>query len=335
MSLFGRKKDAGQLVAEGVTLLQSGKMEEAAAKLRQATEADPKHAQAWYCLGTIYSGAGQLKLAIGCYQKSVQHAPADKQALPLFNLGNALQGLGQVDEALKVFTLVTKVDPQMADAWINRGRLLDDAGNHAQAIECYDTALALVSDDVVALANRGNSLRSLNRFAEAKASYEAALAIEPNNPASLNGLGQCLSSLGKPDQGLLFVDKALQIARFPEVLAERAIILAKLGRLDEALASTDEAIRKGLRNPQVYNNRGEMLARLSKVDESVASFDEALKLNPRYSPAHFGKARTLCNAKRFASAKAAIDLYFASSDGSDNLGEAAKAVVSLCQDGLK
>ena len=37
-------------------------------------------------------------------------------------------------------------------------------------------------------------------------------------------------------------------------------------------------------------------------------------------------------AKQFGPAKAAIDLYFKNSDGTDGLAEAAKAVVALCRD---
>src|SRR5690349_20200542 len=109
---FGKKKDIGTLVAEGHSLLQAGKAAKAAAKFKQATEADPTHAEAWYCLGTIHSGSGELEQAIACYQQSAQYAPVEKQAIPLFNMGNALQALGRVDQALEIFTLVTNVDPE-------------------------------------------------------------------------------------------------------------------------------------------------------------------------------------------------------------------------------
>jgi hypothetical protein len=74
-----------------------------------------------------------------------------------------------------------------------------------------------------------------------------------------------------------------------------------------------------------------MLARLHRTDEAVASFDEALKRNSAFAPAHFGKARVLCNAEQFRPALAAIKLYFQHSDGTDDLRPAAEAVVALCR----
>lgn len=330
MGLFGKKKDAASLLAEGHALLRSGQAEKAAAKFKAVTDADPQHAEAWYCLGTIYGSAEQFEAAIDCYRKSAEHAPPQQKSLPLFNLGNALQSLGKLDEALEVFTFATDVDPEMADAWINRGRLLDDAGFHTEAIDSYDKALTLTPDDTTALANRGNSLRALNRFAEARSNYETTLTHDPHDLASLSGLGICLSQLGQPEQGLRLMDKALELVRFPPLLVERATILSQLNRHDEALSSIDEAIRLGVENVQVYNNQGEILAKLERVPDSIASFDKALKLDPHYAPALFGKARVLCNAGMFGPARETIDLYFQHSDGTDGLGEAAKAVIMLC-----
>lgn len=331
MALFGRRKEVGQLVDEALALLEAGKTEQAAARLTEATRADPTHAQAWYCLGTIHSGAGRLVEAVDCYRRSAEHAPFDKKVLPLFNMGNALQNLGMVDEALDVFTLVTKVAPGYSDAWINRGRLLDDAGQHAEAIECYDTALALEPDEVMALANRGNSLRALERFTEARASYEAALVRDPHDPASLVGLGYCLSRLGQPEQGLRLMDRVVARERHPAALAERAIVLSVLDRHDEALASIDEAIALGADDVVLHHNRAEILAKAGRFDEAIASFDDALKRNARYTPSLFGKARAFCNIARYEQAKAAIDQYFQYTDGTDGLEDTARAIVLLCQ----
>lgn len=324
--------NAGLLVEQGLSLLDAGKKKEAADRFRAATEVDPRHAQAWFSLGTAYASLGQHDLAVECYRNSAEHAPADKKSLPLYNLGVSLQELGKFAAALEAYTRATTVNPDDADAWINRGRLLDDCGRHLEAIESYDKALALAPRDVVALTNRGNSLRSLRRFEEAMASYRAALLLEPNAPAGLAGLGACLGQLGQPEQGLTHIDKALAAGRWPPILAERAIVLAQLERHEEALAMVNEVIRGGIHTAEVFNNRAEILAKLGRPEDAIKSFDEALLLDEKYAPALFGKARVFCNSGQFASAKKTIDLYFKYSDGKDGLTDAAHALVSVCKD---
>jgi tetratricopeptide (TPR) repeat protein len=118
-----------ELVDQGCQALEQGDTKTALACFQQATEQQPDHAQAWYCLGTIFGQRKEYREAIRCYASSAKTA-GERAGLPLFNMGNAYQELGELDKALQCFELACQAAPDMADAWINRGRLLDDAGEH-------------------------------------------------------------------------------------------------------------------------------------------------------------------------------------------------------------
>lgn len=332
MGLFGRK-DPEKLAEEALECLNAGEPEQALAKLDDAIRLDPKHAMAWYIKGTIHGSRGQYPEAVSCYATSAKHAPPSHVALPLYNLGNVYQSIGDVAKALECFTLATEAAPDMAEAWINRGRILDDTGEHAEAVQCYDTALSLTPDDVDALSNRGNSLRALGQWEKAMADYHRALQLDPANAPSLVGAGICLGRLGDPKAGLKSIDRGLKLFRHPPSLAERATLLAMLQRYDEALAAIDESIQLGAGCPQAWNNRGEFLAKLGRADEALASFDKALGLDSRYAPSLFGKTRVQYHCGRVADARKTIGRYFEVSDGSDGLGEEARALAALCQRG--
>src|SRR4051812_35232668 len=125
MGLFG-PKNPDKLIEEGMTLAKAGKMPEAIGRLEEATRADSKHAQAWYVLGTFHSSQENHKAAVECYANSARNAPPSHVAMPLYNMGNALQALGDIERAIGAFKMTTEAAPDMADAWINYGRLLDD-----------------------------------------------------------------------------------------------------------------------------------------------------------------------------------------------------------------
>lgn len=321
---------AEDCIERGSELLEQGDFDQALTWFARATEIEPGNAQAWYCQGTIHSERTDYRAAIDCYARSAKTA-GNRAALPLYNMGNAYQELGEVPAALKCFELAIAADPQMADAWINRGRLQDDSGQHAAAIESYDTALRLVPDDAMAWANRGNSLRSLTRHQEALDSYARARQHEPQNLAALIGTGACLGQLGQPEKGLQLLDYVVGQIDHPTAHLERSVLLGIAQRQAEALAAIDAALRAGCDTPQAWNNRGEYLAKLDRVAESLECFDRAVALDPGFAPAWFGKARVLCSQGRKADAIAAIERYFATTNGTDQLGEAAQAVVSLCK----
>ncbi len=58
-----------------------------------------------------------------------------------------------------------------------------------------------------------------------------------------------------------------------------------LGRTDEALAGTDQAIAQNGNAPGHHSDRGLVLKELKRIDEAQASFERALALDPRHLPA--------------------------------------------------
>src|SRR5262245_60209165 len=127
------KRSAQSYVDKVAQLLETGDIPTAMKNLEKALKIEPEHPQACYYLGCVLMEQGELKGAIESFRHSFASSPPEKALLPLYNLGLALQEDGQINEAIKTFGQVIQLDPEMADAWINRGRLLDDSGMHEKA----------------------------------------------------------------------------------------------------------------------------------------------------------------------------------------------------------
>ncbi len=63
-------------------------------------------------------------------------------------------------------------------------------------------------------------------------------------------------------------------------------VLYRQGKLDEAAAHFNEALRLESRYAVTHNNLGVVLFHEGKLDEAVAQYSEALRLNPAYVEAH-------------------------------------------------
>ncbi len=82
--------------------LQSlGQLREASAEYRKAFQLDPQLGRAWYAFGCLESSRDEYANAVFAFRKALEIQPQWPQAL--HNLGEALFGLGQVDEALQQF----------------------------------------------------------------------------------------------------------------------------------------------------------------------------------------------------------------------------------------
>ncbi|MHB2018614.1 MAG: tetratricopeptide repeat protein [Candidatus Xenobia bacterium] len=74
----------------------------------------------------------------------------------------------------------------------------------------------------------------------------------------------------------------------------KGFCLEKLGRLDEALDSAEEAIKLEPRNLQGWVLRGQVLAGLDLPGEALACFEMALHLDPANEDARQGQVAALC-----------------------------------------
>lgn len=319
-------------LSRGIQFLQQGVFDQAVEDFAAVVEAEPKHAQGWYCKGCAHKELGQVEEAIRSYEESIKFA-GELAALPLYNLGNLYQGLGRLQDAAQSFLRATQVDPSMTDAWINLGRVLDDSGMHSAAVECYDVALQLAPDDAMAWSNRGNSLRSLDQHENALASYRKAAELEPQGLAARVGIGACLVRCGDPEQGIASLRELCEETGMPLVVFELATGLAFAGQHAEALEQFDDLAKHNFVTPELWNNRGECLAKLGEIEASLRSFDQALELDPKYGPALFGKARVLVAADRIDEARPIARQYQALASEAERAKPAVAVLFDLC--GLK
>lgn len=82
-------------------------------------------------------------------------------------------------EAIQAYRKALEMNPDLADAHLNLGRLLHETEGAAAAGPCYRRALALRPDDPTALFNLGVALQDLDRPHEAIEVYEKALELDP------------------------------------------------------------------------------------------------------------------------------------------------------------
>ncbi|WP_353256394.1 tetratricopeptide repeat protein, partial [Hyphomonas sp.] len=93
---------------------QSGRLEEAATLYSKILEADPRHADANHLLGVIAFQLGRNEVAADLIGMAI----AANRSNPAFhsNLGNALNGMGRLDDALAAYDRALRLRPDYADA---------------------------------------------------------------------------------------------------------------------------------------------------------------------------------------------------------------------------
>ena len=114
-----RFRDAAAQYNLGTVLDRTDRWEEAKAHYEQALAIDPFHARAMNNLAIGLDMRGQSAAAIALFKRAVQAAPDNTEVYS--NLGTALIGAGRFDEALSMLDAAIRLDDTLADAHNNRG----------------------------------------------------------------------------------------------------------------------------------------------------------------------------------------------------------------------
>jgi predicted O-linked N-acetylglucosamine transferase (SPINDLY family) len=150
---YGQIDTAGACMVRGALLQQRGRLADAAAAWRRATELDPMSADA--------------------------HS----------NLAQALAWLGDAsEEAVRAGEEAVRLQPDLAEAWNNLGVALKSAGRHDHAARAFERAIELQPQLPAAQMNLGNLWLPLGEVERAEAHYRRAIELSPTDGESWDNL---------------------------------------------------------------------------------------------------------------------------------------------------
>jgi tetratricopeptide (TPR) repeat protein len=106
------------------------------------------------------------------------------------------------EEAIAAYRSALALDPAHADAHVNLGRLLHEAGDAAEASTHYEAALAARPDHAVAAFNLGVAEEDLRRLPEALLAYQRAVRLDPKNADAHYNAAALAERLGRTAEAL-------------------------------------------------------------------------------------------------------------------------------------
>ena len=236
-------------------------------------------------------GSGDIEKAVALFRSGNAAAAAQVCKTVLRRDGRniaalyllALTAMQQRDcvEAERVFAKLTKLNPNAAEIWANRGNNLIAMNMFDRAREAFDRALAIEPMFLEVLYNRGKLLGDAGQLEDALASYDKCLEIMPQFADALNNRGVILAQLGRHDEALAAFDKCLAITpNAPDTLNNRGNLLVNLERHDEALASYDKCITIAPVFAEAWNNVGMLLIKTKRYEDAAKVLGRALELDP-------------------------------------------------------
>jgi tetratricopeptide (TPR) repeat protein len=192
-------------------------------------------------------------------------------ALSWAQKGDLFYSQGQYDQALDAYNTSVALDPYNSIAWNKLGETQVRLGNATGAIRSFGEATRLDPFFGTAWVNRGDELLASGNVTEALNSYNRAISINPNDMHAYVSKGMLFKSSGKLDDAR---------AAFSEVIT-----------------ISDREIRvhpnDAKYNADLWDYRAKALSELGRYQEALQAYDRALEINPKHEDAIKNKKELL------------------------------------------
>ncbi len=292
--------DSAALTIAGRAHRQLGEFGEAERSLRLALEQAPYFPRAQFALGELLldeldrpaealAVAAPIRFGYAPGHRThveIQHRAAAKGLVAL--TVRAAVALGDVARALEILDAARsesiKTEPKGRwRAWFHYATVMADAGEQALAAACFAEILKHPTEDNGAgWRFIGHRLWDARQWALALEAYERALELDPGHALALERLGNCLAKLDRLEEAMALVDDAIAYAPGSSALhrIRGNLFLDYTEDQQEALDAYERALELDSRNDLAWANSGLALERLGRHEDARAAYERALEFDP-------------------------------------------------------
>lgn len=210
---------------------------------------DPRDYHAHYYLGKAYLAERKNELALMEFKTVAANAIFDAQ-LPEVEFRKQLSQLylkfNQLDDALKEFLLLTKLDPSNAENFYQCGKIYEQQGNAESALGFYQKAIKFNKKHIKAWSGMGMILFRTKHFGEAKKAIDYALKLSPETYSTYYFLGKIQKESKDYSAAVKSFEKACRDSEYKQrALLERGSCYMLANSIDNAQLEFEKAIRAG------------------------------------------------------------------------------------------
>ena len=200
-------------------------------------------------------------------------ASPEDQAQELFSQGVDALNQNNANLALEKFNEALKLDPELPEAYINRGIALRRLEQYVEAVEDFDKALKLAPKSPEAFYNRGLSYSLSGVYDKALADYTRALKLAPKDWQIFYNRGNTYLDMNKVKEALADYNQALKLhPQSPEILHNRGLAYLNLGQANKALEDADAVLKLNGNFARAQFVRAQALEKLDHKYEAVAAY---------------------------------------------------------------
>lgn len=180
--------------------------------INKALQLKPDNASAYNDRGFIYRRMGNKEAALADLDKAIQlYGDSPKAFLAYFNRGLLRCSTGCAELSFADYNKAIQLNPNFAEAYVERGSVYDSKRRFDLAIADYNKAIQLKPDLPRAYNGRGWVYHQQGLFDLAITEYTTAIRLDPNYATAYCNRGVAYAAVGEYDRAIADDTRALEL----------------------------------------------------------------------------------------------------------------------------
>jgi tetratricopeptide (TPR) repeat protein len=173
------------------------------------------------------------------------------------------------------------MNPEYADAWSELGSVFEARKNIAQALVCYEKAVALQPGLTYVQVNAAHAAELAGDSEKAERYYREALKSDPKNADAANGLGLMLAKQAHFDEAKQLFQRAIEDRPdFASAINNLGVLYLNTGKADDAVAAFEYGLKVAPDEDILYLNLGRVYARQGQMERARDVMQRLLARKP-------------------------------------------------------
>ena len=186
---------------------------------REVSQLDPQTSWHWEWLAAAHLKVGQFEAALEPLEIALSILNGSpRSAYPRLLQGMAYSELADSRMAFRSFDEAIRLNPNLGDAYTNRGASYNTLGQYKRAIQDLDEAIKLNPKAAMAYNNRGNSYGNLDQLERAIEDYDEAIRLDPKFALAYSNRAFAYTYLGRYDEARADVERGTALGLDPAPL---------------------------------------------------------------------------------------------------------------------
>ncbi len=244
--------------------------------------------------GSAYDELEKYDLALEDFKKAI--SIDGKNAHAHMNIGITFANYGAFEEALASLNRATTFNPQLWEAYANRGRVYSEIGKHKKALKDHNKAIQNMIDEQAKAGvyyNRGNTFLFLDRYRDAINDFTNAIHLLRSNSMKASSYYRraiCYGQQGDETKALEDLNNAITLEEnLSSAFLLRGRLLAQNGFSKEAKSDYDQAVANASNKKEqieAHQSRGIQYTESGNVQQGIYDFSKTISLDPK-NPEHY------------------------------------------------